>query len=155
MEREGLQAQAICFRRRHTTDPPTFDITVNNSVNTSPVSAVAPALTARCGDDLLAALIPDVSATGAFDSPTMPSGYTERETNETGFLVTSFATKENVPAGSTGTPTFAFNILDQHPRVRDAVQPPALPRVKGSFSFKPESEWSEFIAHLSGFQCVD
>lgn len=33
-----------------------------------------------------------------------------------------------------------------------AVQPPALPRVNGSWSMQPEQEWSEFVAGLDAFR---
>lgn len=46
-------------------------------------------------------------------------------------------------------------ILNLHPRMRDAVQPPKLPRVSGQFSFKPTEDWQAFVAGIDCFRFRD
>lgn len=104
--------EAIAFRGRDTGNPPTFDITISNASNSSPVTATAPALTALAHDDELLILIPDVTVTGAVNNPAPPAGdgWTVRESLESGFLFMEMATKEDIAAGSTGTKAYTYDL---------------------------------------------
>jgi hypothetical protein len=101
---------AIAFSGRDTGNPPTFDITINNSANSSPVTASTPSLTALAHDDLLAILIPDVTATGAVNNPAVQGDFETRESLESGFLYMNLATKLDVSAGSTGAVAFTYDL---------------------------------------------
>lgn len=109
----GWVCQAIAFSGRHDTDPPTIStIATNNSANASPVTITANGVTALDGDDLLWIGAPDVRAAGIGNGMTAPSGYTEKEDQESttdgGWANLSMAIKENVSAGATGSVSGSF-----------------------------------------------
>jgi hypothetical protein len=102
----NYSAAVVTFDGRHATDPPVAGtVTLNNSGNTSPVSATAPAVTAVSGDDLVYLCGLDTDGSNRNPAFAMPAGMTERADVTFGFSALGVATQDNVSAGSTGTKT--------------------------------------------------
>jgi hypothetical protein len=100
--------QAFSFTGRDAVSNPVASAaSVDNSSQSTPVSIAANGVTAVAGDDLLWVGALDLSASGAANVFTAPSGYTSRQAQESsgGWAALCGATKDAVGAGATGTVT--------------------------------------------------
>jgi hypothetical protein len=92
---------------------PAITSQINESANSSPVTATAPGHTALAGDDLLWLVMAEPSDSGGYNGATAPTDYTEQEDaeNSGGFVAVAGATRDSVGAGATGdvSGTFALS----------------------------------------------
>jgi hypothetical protein len=129
---------------RDTGNPPTDTIATLTSQDGSPISINATGLTAVSGDDLVWVGCPDIVLNNTGISFAPPSTYTERTDvvngglSSTGWCNLSFATKDAVGAGATGTVTGTFTSSANAGWVANLVRIPVAPVLA---PVPPQPEW--------------
>lgn len=102
-------AQAYSFDGRDTTNPPVIStINFNDAANPSTISAIANAVTAILGDDLIYFVVLDPDGSQATITTAAPAGFTNRKDSLSSpfpFAYSAGCTLDNASAGSTGSKT--------------------------------------------------